>query len=102
VKFVTHVQTDVSYAPYVEHDTGKYRTGGRPYIIRPRPGNKALAFVSRKTGKVVVVAYVKHPGSRGHHMFLKGAASMTDRSIEIAAKPALTRWWRDTRSARIT
>jgi hypothetical protein len=98
--YETHAETDVRYAPYVEYDTGKYGPKGRKYKIGPSPGRKAIAFRSRRTGKLVVVAYVMHPGSKGKHMFLRGAASMTDPSIERAAKPALSKWWGEFRSAR--
>ena len=100
-----HVETDVTYAPFVEYDTGRHKAGGKRYPIGPGPGKKAIAFYSRKYHKVIVVAHLNpkkgHPGSKGVHMFLKGAASMTEPSINRAAKPALTRWWAAHRSARI-
>lgn len=100
-----HVETDVRYAPFVEWDTGKHKKGGKRYPIGPKAGKKAIAFYSRKYQKVIIVAHLNpnrgHPGSKGVHMFLKGAASMTEPSIKRAAKPALTRWWAAHRSARI-
>lgn len=58
------IGTNVTYAEYVE-------LGTVPHIIRP-VNAKALKF---KIGGVTIFAKeVHHPGTEGHHMFLKGVS----------------------------
>lgn len=91
VIYIAPVETDVDYAPYVEHDTGKYRPGGTVYQIAPRT-RRALAFMG-KDGQLHIVARVyRAPGSVGRHMFARGVASMTEATIKAAAEPALAEW----------
>jgi hypothetical protein len=65
------VKTDVEYAPWVEWDTGIHGPG-RKYKISARRVSH-LRFFWEKKGVMVVTKYVWHPGSKGAHMFAKGA-----------------------------
>lgn len=70
------VYTNVEYAPYVEYDTGRYGPnpggeGGGRYAIVPRR-SKVLVFVI--DGRTIFTRKVRHPGSKGKHMFSRGAA----------------------------
>lgn len=58
------IGTNVSYAEYVE-------LGTRPHIIRP-VNKQALKF--KIGGKTIFAKSVNHPGTQGHHMFLKGVS----------------------------
>jgi hypothetical protein len=68
------VKTDVDYAPWVEWDTGIHGPG-RKYKISARRVSHLRFFWERKQ-KMVVTKYVWHPGSKGAHMFAKGADSV--------------------------
>ena len=68
------VKTDVEYAPWVEWDTGIHGPG-RKYKISARRVSH-LRFFWEKKGVMVVTKYVWHPGSKGAHMFAKGADSV--------------------------
>lgn len=65
------INTDVDYAPWVEWDTGRHKPGGQYIIITPKR-SKYLRFRGR-TGDIVYTKLVRHPGSKGAHMFAKGA-----------------------------
>jgi hypothetical protein len=68
------VKTDVKYAPWVEWDTGIHGPG-RKYKIAARRASH-LHFFWEKKGVMVTTKYVWHPGSKGAHMFAKGADSV--------------------------
>jgi hypothetical protein len=70
-----NIGTNVEYASDVEYDT-------KPHIIEPK-NKKALRWevgrkarlakgISPKYAKYAFAKRVKHPGTTGHHMFLKG------------------------------
>lgn len=69
------VKTDVKYAPWVEWDTGIHGPRGSRYMITGKRGN-LLRFFWKKRGKMVTARYVMHPGSKGAHMFAKGADAL--------------------------
>ena len=78
--------TDDDKAPFVENDT-------RPHIIRPRADRAAAAAAEGRRvalrfpgagGEDVFAAEVHHPGTKGAHMFAKGAAEVEHRLAEIA------------------
>jgi hypothetical protein len=56
------IGTTKKYAPYVELDT-------RPHIIKPKY-KQALKFSI--DGNTIFSKEVHHPGTTGHHMFLRG------------------------------
>jgi hypothetical protein len=65
--YVTGVETDVDYAPYVEHGTGLWGPKHAPYPIRPKTPGGVLHFFTRE-GREVFTKLVMHPGSPGAHM----------------------------------
>lgn len=66
------VKTDVEYAPWVEWDTGIHGPRGSRYRIAARRAN-FLHFYWKNAGKWFKGPSVMHPGSKGAHMFAKGA-----------------------------
>ena len=56
------IGSNVDYAIFVELDT-------QPHVIKP-VNAKALRF--KANGELVFATKVNHPGTKGHHMFLKG------------------------------
>lgn len=83
------VFTEVEYAPYMERGTGLWGPRRKKFKIQPKKPGGVLAFQGyartpagavildvqgnvTKSGPVVV-RFVMHPGSPGHHMFQIGA-----------------------------
>lgn len=87
------VATDVDYAPFVEHGTGKWGPKGAPYIIEPRRPGGVLHWIDPVTGKDVFARRVRHPGSPGHHMVAIAAAVVEGTLGEVLAA-ALEEWQR--------
>lgn len=93
--FAGSVFTDVDYAPYVEHDTGRYgpnpgsEPGGR-YAIVPRTAKVLVFYID---GRKIVIKKVRHPGSRGKHMFSRGAAFVSRPGyLHNQSRDILARW----------
>jgi len=89
------VETFDPIARYVEFDTP-------PHIIRPRTPGRRLRFQSRHgfvdrdgefhpPGTWITVTEVKHPGTKGSHMFTLGAWA-TEREFRAYARDPLARW----------
>ena len=95
--YESSTETDVRYAPYVEHDTGKYGPRGRSYVIRPKRA-KALRFYfprhpDANSNGFVFLASVRHPGSRGVHMFARGSVAMRNpATVNRVVQPELRKW----------
>lgn len=91
--YSVEVSTDVEYAPWVEYDTGKHGPSGSNYDIpRTRRKGKVLAFYWKKTGRMMYLASVSHPGSKGAGMFRKGSARLTDKYIINQSRPILSKF----------
>jgi hypothetical protein len=99
------VDTNVSYAPYVEEGTGLWGPLHAKYRIRPRNPAGWLSWITRKpvrlkSGRLVPAGTrmfakeVLHPGSPGQHMFAIGAA-MTEAAFHEFTRGGLTDWKRD-------
>lgn len=97
------VETFDPVARYVEKDTP-------PHVIRARPGGM-LHFQSRdgwvgKDGTVyppgtwVTIHEVHHPGTKGQHMFSRGALATEEEVPEFARDP-LNRWRREVESVHV-
>jgi Bacteriophage HK97-gp10, putative tail-component len=84
-------ETEIEYAPYVEHGTGLYGPRHAKYEIRPKNPDGWLRWIDRVTGEPVFAKRVMHPGSPGNHMFAIGAA-LTEHEFEQFAELILTRW----------
>jgi hypothetical protein len=85
------VSTNLWYAVYVEHNTGKYGPGGRPYVILPKRPNGRLVFYI--DGRKIVARKVMHPGSVGKHMFAKGTAFVAKPGyIKNQTRDIMSRW----------
>ena len=80
--YVVRVTTDDPIAEFVEWNT-------KPHRIRPRKPGGTLAFRNQKTGGMIFAKGVKHPGTKGAHMFALGAAK-TEASVGEIARPALS------------
>jgi hypothetical protein len=90
------VETDVEYAPYVEHGTGLFGPQHRKYLIRAKGkaagGADYLRFVVG--GEVVYAKEVWHPGSPGAHM-VAIAATMVEAQLDVILRPVLEVWRRE-------
>lgn len=69
------VVSPLYYAPLVEDDT-------RPHVITPKHG-KFLRFVAG--GRVVFTKLVRHPGTKGHHMFAR-AVPVIVQHLDVQAR----------------
>lgn len=87
-------ETDVLYAPYVEHGTGLWGPRRAKYEIRPKNPDGWLRFHDRETGRVIFAKRVMHPGSPGAHMFARGVA-LTEEQFKVLAEERLDRAIRD-------
>jgi hypothetical protein len=83
------VETDVEYAPYVEHGTGLWGPKHMKYPIRPKkPGGVLHFFVD---GHEVFTTLVMHPGSPGAHMVAE-SAGVLEAGLAVAVEPELHLW----------
>jgi Bacteriophage HK97-gp10, putative tail-component len=87
-------ETNVEYAPYVEHGTGLWGPRAARYEIRPRNPRGWLRWIDPITGDPVFAKRVMHPGSPGAHMFAIGA-SLTEAAFEQIVDSSLQRWARE-------
>lgn len=85
--YTTGAQTDDERAVYVEYDT-------RPHWIHPKKPGGTLAFPG-SGAKTVFAKVVYHPGTRGQHVFLRGAAHAD------ALLPRIAAWHTQAMVARI-
>jgi hypothetical protein len=85
-------ETEVDYAPYVEHGTGLWGPKHAKYVIRPKNPGGWLRFVDN--GKVVFAKQVVHQGSPGAHMFEKGA-SHTEQTFDFIVLGPAEVWARE-------
>jgi hypothetical protein len=83
-------ETDVEYAPYVEHGTGLWGPKHAKYVIEPKNPDGWLHWVN-DMGEDVFAKRVWHPGSPGAHMFAIGAGIVEAELPEIVG-PHLERW----------
>jgi hypothetical protein len=87
-------ETNVEYAPYVEHGTGLWGPRSARYEIKPRNPNGWLRWIDPITGDPVFAKRVMHPGSPGAHMFAIGA-SLTEAAFEEIVNAPLQLWARE-------
>lgn len=102
------VWTEVHYAPYVELGTGLWGPRRRKYKIEPKTPGGTLAFrpyahggdgsvvldvlgKPTKSGQLVHVRFVMHPGSPGNHMFQIGT-TMAEHEVQEWANMPLLLW----------
>ena len=64
VLYQSGTETDVEYAPYVEHGTGMWGPKHAPYVIVPKKPGGVLHFFA-KDGTEVFTTKVIHPGITG-------------------------------------
>lgn len=77
------IGTNLDYAEFVEYDT-------KPHIIEPK-NKEALRFnINRRMGPkgshFIFAKRVHHPGTRGHHMFLKGMQHFEENIERVLSK----------------
>lgn len=84
------VETDVDYAPYVEHGTGLWGPKHAKYPIRPKKEGGWLHWLGPE-GENVFAKLVMHPGSPGHHMVAIAIAE-TEAALHAVCEPALQTW----------
>ena len=84
-------ETDVEYAPYVEHGTGLWGPRHAKYEIKPKRPDGWLRWIDPVTGDPVFAKRVMHPGSPGNHMFAFGAA-IAEHEFDQFVQPILSRW----------
>lgn len=94
-RYESGVETDVEYAPYVEHGTGLWGPSHSKYQIRPKHPDGWLHWIDPLTGGHVFAKEVMHPGSPGNHM-LAFAAAIAENEVGLIAEPALERWAAET------
>lgn len=87
------VETDVEYAPYIEHGWGLWGPRHSKYEIRPKTPGGFLRFRSRETGEWVYARRVMHPGAPGQHM-VAIAAEMVEAEFEHLMSPLVRDWTR--------
>lgn len=87
-------ETNVEYAPYVEHGTGLWGPKHAMYEIRPKNPDGWLRWIDPHTGKPIFAKRVMHPGSPGNHMFEIGAA-IAEHEFDHHVQPILTEWARE-------
>lgn len=88
--YETGAETNLDYAPYVEHGTGLWGPARAKYEIRPKNPNGWLRFHD-KAGNVIFAKRVLHPGSPGAHMFTQGA-HLTEVMFKEWADREAERW----------
>lgn len=94
LQYATGSETNVEYAPFVEHGTGLWGPRHARYEIRPRNPNGWLRWIDPRTGNPVFARRVMHPGSPGNHMFAIGVA-LTEHAFEAILEPHTRSMMRD-------
>jgi hypothetical protein len=90
IRHESGTETDVEYAPFVEHGTGLWGPRRAKYEIRPKNPNGWLRWIG-PDGKPIFAKRVMHPGSPGAHMFARGVA-LTEVEFRLMAEGELERW----------
>lgn len=88
------VETDVSYAPYVEHGTGLFGPKHSKYVIRPKKPGGVLHWIG-PGGEHVFAREVHHPGSPGNHMVAIAAEVVEHEMDGELMKDVLDDWVRE-------
>ena len=88
--YETGAETDVEYAPYVEHGTGLWGPRHARYEIRPKRPDGWLRWIDPDTGEPVFAKRVMHPGSPGNYMFALGTHMAEHTFPSLAALPLRT------------
>lgn len=88
------VETDVEYAPHVEHGTGLWGPHRAKYLIRPKTPGGVLSWIT-PSGERVFAKAVLHPGSPGQHMFAIGA-EMVEFEFHNFGQRRIAQWARET------
>jgi hypothetical protein len=86
-------ETNLDYAPYVEHGTGLHGPRRRMYQIRPKNPNGWLSWIHPETGERIFAKRVLHPGSPGNHMFEYGA-HITEHEFNFWGEHEAREWCR--------
>jgi hypothetical protein len=87
-------ETNVDYAPFVEHGTGLWGPYRRMYEIRPKRPGGWLSWVDPKSGDRIFARRVLHPGSPGNHMFEIGA-HLTEHEFNTWGEEEVRSWCRE-------
>jgi hypothetical protein len=85
--YETGAETEVEYAPYVEHGTGLWGPRHARYEIRPKRPDGWLRWIDPDTGEPVFAKRVMHPGSPGSYMFALGTHMAEHMFPSIAEVP---------------
>jgi hypothetical protein len=92
IVFESGTETDVDYAPYVEHGTGLWGPKHAKYEIRPKKPGGVLHFLGPE-GEDVFTKLVMHPGSPGKHMIAIAVAEI-EHAIPLLMRAELEEWAR--------
>lgn len=92
------VETEVSYAPYVEHGTGLFGPKHAKYIIRPKTPGGVLHWIG-PGGEHVFAREVHHPGSPGNHMVAIAAEVVEFETDGELMRDVLADWVREVEAA---
>jgi hypothetical protein len=84
------VETNVDYAPYVEHGTGLWGPHHAKYPIRPKNPDGYLHWIGDQ-GEDVFAKLVMHPGSPGAHMVALSVAELAH-VTDVFLQPELVIW----------
>ena len=87
-------ESELEYAPYVEHGTGLWGPKHAKYLIVPKRPDGWLRWIDPDTGNPVFAKRVMHPGSPGNHMFEIGVA-IAEQEFEREVEPILVRVMRE-------
>jgi hypothetical protein len=87
-------ETDVEYAPYVEHGTGLWGPRRAMYEIKPKHPDGWLSWIDQTTGERIFAKRVMHPGSPGQAMFAIGA-HLTEWEFHNFGQRRVQQWARE-------